>query len=248
MIFGLLTLESVSLHYLPKLAPLCLCITSTAIVFFCFYCTPWLVFSALQRENHFLKSMKESTYMQRLIVAELFSVILIPIIYDLLLVHYAPEGYRGKPNREHEMTQFDLETPKYEASVRAAAAVSLVNLAVNKNLVDTIAYTEEYLLRFVLQAILMVCLFQLCSSTRSILKAFLQSFAKGKSKFKHYLYDLGLRNVLAVTMLTAGLCCSVVIPLAMPLFAVLFWLAYVFDKYNLFYVYPIEFESRLMNR
>lgn len=34
----------------------------------------------------------------------------------------------------------------------------------------------------------------------------------------------------------------------MPLFASLFWLAYGIDKYNLFYVYPIEFESQLMNR
>ena len=53
--------------------------------------------------------------MTRLIFAELFVVILIPILYDLLLVHFAPEGYRGKPNRAYEMEQFDLLAPKYDA-------------------------------------------------------------------------------------------------------------------------------------
>lgn len=70
----------------------------------------------------------------------------------------------------------------------------------------------------------------------------------GRNKFKHYLYDLGLRNVLAVTLFTLGLCCSVIIPMAMPLCAIIFYLAYAFDKYNLFFVYPIDFESQMMNR
>lgn len=70
----------------------------------------------------------------------------------------------------------------------------------------------------------------------------------GRNKFKHYLYDLGLRNVLAVTMFTLGLVCSVLVPLVMPVCAVLFYLTYAMDKFNLFFVYPIDFESQLMNR
>jgi hypothetical protein len=70
----------------------------------------------------------------------------------------------------------------------------------------------------------------------------------GRNKFKHYLFDLGLRNVLAVSMFTMSLCCSVVIPLALPVSAIFFWLTYAFDKYNLFFVYPIDFDSQLMNR
>ena len=70
----------------------------------------------------------------------------------------------------------------------------------------------------------------------------------GRNKFKHYLFDLGLRNVLAVSMFTLGLCCSVVTPLALPVCAILFGIAYAFDKYNLFFVYPIDFDSQLMNR
>lgn len=71
---------------------------------------------------------------------------------------------------------------------------------------------------------------------------------RNKNKFKHYLYDLGLRNVLAVTLFTIGLCCSVLIPLAMPLCAILFFITYAMDKYNLFFVYPIDFDSQIMNR
>ena len=81
------------------------------------------------------------------------------------------------------------------------------------------------------------------------MRTFLSSLnVTGRYKFKHYLYDLGLRNVLAVTMFTLGLYCSVMIPLATPLCAIFFYLAYAIDKYNLFFVYPIDFESQMMNR
>ena len=112
-----------------------------------------------------------------------------------------------------------------------------------------IAYSEELLLRFILQAIMILILFQWLSDPGTIVKTFLSSlYATGRTKFKHYLYDLGLRNVLAVTMFTLGLICSVIIPLAMPLCALFFYLAYAIDKYNLFFVYPIDFESQMMNR
>jgi hypothetical protein len=48
--------------------------------------------------------MKEATYMQRLIVAEIFSIIVVPIIYVILLVFFAPDGYRGKPLSANEMS------------------------------------------------------------------------------------------------------------------------------------------------
>lgn len=70
----------------------------------------------------------------------------------------------------------------------------------------------------------------------------------GRNKFNHFLYDLGLRNVLAVTMFTLGLCCSVLVPIAMPFCAILFFTTYAIDKYNLFFVYQLAFESQIMNR
>ena len=115
--------------------------------------------------------------------------------------------------------------------------------------IDVIAYTEELLLRFILQAIMVLILLQWRSDPGTIVRTFLSSLnVTGRYKFKHYLYDLGLRNVLAVTMFTLGLYCSVMIPLATPLCAIFFYLAYAIDKYNLFFVYPIDFESQMMNR
>ena len=96
---------------------------------------------------------------------------------------------------------------------------------------------------------MVLVLFQWRSDPGTIVRTFLSSLnVTGRYKFKHYLYDLGLRNVLAVTMFTLGLYCSVMIPLATPLCAIFFYLAYAIDKYNLFFVYPIDFESQMMNR
>ena len=69
-----------------------------------------------------------------------------------------------------------------------------------------------------------------------------------KSKFKHYLHDLGLRNAIAVTMFSFAMCFSVLVPVTMPLCALLFCLSYYLEKYNLFYVSPLDFESEVMNR
>lgn len=49
-------------------------------------------------------------------------------------------------------------------------------------------------------------------------------------------------------MFTLGLTCSVMVPLALPICAILFFIAYAFDKFNLIFVYPIDFESQIMNR
>jgi len=112
-----------------------------------------------------------------------------------------------------------------------------------------IAFFEEMILRFLLQAIMAVVWVQWRSDSHTILKTFLSGCLEtGRTKFKHYLYDLGLRNVVAVTMFTTGLCCSVLIPITSPFCAILFYFAYAIDKYNLFFVYPIDFESQLMNR
>ena len=145
-----------------------------------------------------------------------------------MLVLFAPAGYRGK-----------LEATTDTITEQHAMRMDI----------DIIAYTEEFLLRFIMQAIMVVILFQWRSDPRVILKTFLSGFMTvGRNKFKHYLYDLGLRNVMAVTMFTVGLTCSVLVPLTMPLCALLFFLCYAIDKYNLFFVYPIDFESQVINR
>ena len=221
-IFSILLLEVFSLHYMPKFSPFVLYITSTMLVLYAFYATPYLVFDSVQNERHAQKSLHEKAYMRRLAIIELLNVIVVPILFNILIVLYGPELYRGR-------------TPEDMANYKSDSVYVTV---------DIIAFTEELLLRFLLQAIVVIIFFQWQSDPRKILKTFLSSFMiTGRNKFKHYLYDLGLRNVLAVTMFTLGLACSVIVPLALPICAVAFYFTYAIDKYNLFFVYPIDFES-----
>lgn len=70
----------------------------------------------------------------------------------------------------------------------------------------------------------------------------------GKNKLTHYLYDLGLRHSLAASFFAMGLTLSLAVPLICPLMGFVFVLTYFRDKYNLIFVYPLEFESQMPNR
>ena len=62
--------------------------------------------------------------------------------------------------------------------------------------------------------------------TRVVVKQYVQRvLSQHKSKFQHYLYDLGLRNVIALTLYTFGICFSVLVPLTVPICALVFWLS-----------------------
>lgn len=226
-IFSILFLEVLSLHYIPKASAVCLYFTTTMFVVFCFYATPYLVYKSVEQEKYALKSLREKAFMRRLVIIEILNVLIIPVCFNVLLVFFGPKGYRGKPDVPEDYS--DDHTIRVD--------------------IDIIAYIEEFLLRFIAQSIVAVIFFQWRSDPRVILKTFLSGFMTvGRNKFKHYLYDLGLRNVMAVTMFTIGLTCSVLVPLALPLCSLLFFLSYAIDKYNLFFVYPIDFESQLINR
>ena len=82
-----------------------------------------------------------------------------------------------------------------------------------------------------------------------MLKTFIEMVkVNGKSKLKHFLTDIGLRNAFASLIFCVGLFFSIFVPLMAPLALVIFGLAYVFDKYNLLYVYPLDFDSQAANR
>lgn len=170
------------------------------------------------------KSDRETAFIRRLLIVMISNVIVIPVLFNIWIVSYCPDGYRGRTKDQ-------------------------INDGTVNIYVYYIAFFEEMILRFLLQAIMVIVWFQQRSDSHTILKTFLSGFmVTGRNKFKHYLYDLGLRNVIAVTMFTMGLCCSVVIPVTSPFCAILFFFAYAIDKYNLFFVYPIDFESQEMNR
>ena len=222
-IFSILSIESLTLHYVPFASTVILYVTMSMLVFFALYATPYLVFNSVQREKLSQKSHQEEAYMRRLIIIELLNVIVIPLFFNIFLVTLGPENYRGRS--DHQSTIQD----GYVATF-----------------IDIIAYVDEVFIRFLAQVLMAVIILQWRSDSQTIIKTFLQSMddrGHNKNKFKHYLYDLGLRNVLAVTLFTIGLCCSVLIPLAMPLCAILFFITYAMDKYNLFFVYPIDFDS-----
>jgi hypothetical protein len=114
---------------------------------------------------------------------------------------------------------------------------------------DSIAYTEEFYLRLIFQNILLVAIYQWRSDPEQILKTFLEMIkVNGKSKFKHFLSDLGLRNTFAVSIFCTCLFFSIFVPLIMPIAFVLFWVSYSCDKFNLLYVYPLDFDSQVINR
>ena len=88
-----------------------------------------------------------------------------------------------------------------------------------------IAFTEEYLIRFIIQTMMLIIYNQASMDTHTILKQYFQRLIiQHKAKFKHYIYDLGLRNVIAVTLFTFGICFSVIVPIVVPIMALLCWL------------------------
>jgi hypothetical protein len=70
----------------------------------------------------------------------------------------------------------------------------------------------------------------------------------GKYKFSHFVHDLGLRCCTVVVLFGLGLTFSLLIPLLAPIMLLIFVVAYYLDKYNLIFVYPIEFDSQINNR
>ena len=65
----------------------------------------------------------------------------------------------------------------------------------------------------------------------------------GKHKFSHYLHDIGLRHTLVASLAAVSLTFSIAVPLLCPLMALVFLAGYASDKYNLIFVYPLDFES-----
>lgn len=94
VIFCTLLLESVALHYLSSFAPIIEYLTTTTGLLYCIFGTPYLTFKILEREKFYLKSEREKVYMQRLMLQLLFVVIIVPMIFNIILVMASPPGFR----------------------------------------------------------------------------------------------------------------------------------------------------------
>ena len=147
IIFFLLTLESLALNYIPYYAPPFLYATITAVVYYCFYGAPWMTFKFMEKEPFYLKSAREKIYMSRLVMQQLSVVVLIPFIYNYMLVKWSPTGYRSKPSSQNA-GQVVLEVPKFYNTTFTTGPISMLSLISNEQYKDTISYAEEYFIRF----------------------------------------------------------------------------------------------------
>ena len=95
VIIILLSIEAMSLHYVPWLSTIILYVTTTMLVIFSFYVTPYLVFNSMQNEKLAQKSHCETAYMRRLMIVEILNVFIIPVVFNIILVKWLPDGYRG---------------------------------------------------------------------------------------------------------------------------------------------------------
>jgi hypothetical protein len=100
-----------------------------------------------------------------------------------------------------------------------------------------------------LQIIVLILYFQVTIKSETVVKAVLcQLKVNGKYKFSHFQHDLGLRCCLAVVIFCLGLTYSLLIPIISPIMVFIFLFLHFLDKYNISFVYPIEFDSQMTNR
>lgn len=220
VIFSLLSLESLVLNFSPSISPVILYFTTTASVVYCILGIPWLTFKYLETEKFYLKSIREKVFMYRLVLQLIFVLIVVPTLYNYILVTYSPYGFR-------ELVEPHLNSSTDILIASAGKQLpSVTRTSKQQSTVDTLAYSNEYFLRYMTQVVfVIICLHWYCDS-ETILKAFLSMLKMpGKYKFKHFLYDLELRNALAVAFYTLCLFLSLIVPISTVLTTIFFTLA-----------------------
>jgi hypothetical protein len=70
----------------------------------------------------------------------------------------------------------------------------------------------------------------------------------GKTKFEQWFYDLSFKSSIAVAIFTFGLFFSLIYPHIAVLVLALLSTQFYIDKYNLMYIYPLDFESQVLSR
>ena len=70
----------------------------------------------------------------------------------------------------------------------------------------------------------------------------------GKTKFEQWFYDLSFKSTIAVVIFTLGLIFTLVYPWMNIILVLILVTQFYIDKYNLMYIYPLEFESQTISR
>jgi hypothetical protein len=80
------------------------------------------------------------------------------------------------------------------------------------------------------------------------LNQLLTDFEKMVKGFEHWFNDLSFKSCIAVGIFTFGLLNSLIYPHITALVLFLFSTQFYIDKYNLMYIYPLDFESQVISR
>jgi len=136
--------------------------------------------------------------------------------------------------------------------------VPLINLTmiqtfiVNKNidnemLVERISHSTEFLLRLLIQITFISATIQLFASpyfaTKKFKKWVNNEYKDENWQFQEWFFHIGYSVPYNAALFTMILVFSTIAPLVLPMGAILFYLKYMLDKYNLLYVCPEQFES-----
>mmetsp|Transcript_44378 Transcript_44378/g.32431 ORF Transcript_44378/g.32431 Transcript_44378/m.32431 type:complete len:337 (+) Transcript_44378:1439-2449(+) len=252
VIFGLLWADS----YLWKVAPEWLhlplmILVPLVLIFFNYQVVPYIVFGMVQVERHELKSEKERSFLQKNLLFMILNSLILPFLsfVSITYLHDYPDVIMPDTPKPSKPIH-----PPANSTVLNATALSLtyLNLSVeplNFRFAEIISYSQFYYISYLFELILIMILYQLLVSPEKILKAFHQMLsANGKIKFKHWVYDLGFKYSVFISLFIFALFFSVIVPIFLPLCTLIFTLAYYFDKYNLIYIYPVDFDSRTIYR
>lgn len=117
------------------------------------------------------------------------------------------------------------------------------------NIVEALQASSSFLLRLFCQVMFLCFVSESVLDFNKITACFEQVIKDNhKTSFEQWFFDLSYKSSVAVAVFTMGLFFSLSIPMLTPLVLVLMTIQLYVDKYNLMYIYPLEFESQTISR
>lgn len=123
------------------------------------------------------------------------------------------------------------------------------NIKFSELFLKSLLEISDFYTRLILQIFFLAKVSQIFQDSNKLKNSF-ESVVKnnGKTKFEHWYYDLSFKSSLAITFMTFGLFFSLVFPQISLIQMVFFIYQFFIDKYNLMYLYPLDFESKTISR
>lgn len=198
--------------------------------FYSLYLNPWLVFKLIKWENTPLKSKKEQSFLSKFNFTLIMNLVVVPWLstYFFIFFEFAL--------RIHAYQYLKDDGEEKEFDHLEAVLKSIQNIA-------------GFYFRLFCQVMLLSLIYQLNLDFQVITACFEKVIKDNyKTSFDQWYYDLSFKNTVSVVVFAFGLFFSLSVPLITPLIIVLILLQFYIDKYNLLYIYPLEFESQTISR